>query len=37
VAREMKSLEREGFLKREGGAVTLTNIPKLVQRLDTDD
>lgn len=37
VAREMKSLEREGFLKRESGAVILTNIPKLVQRLDADD
>jgi CRP/FNR family cyclic AMP-dependent transcriptional regulator len=37
VVREMKALEREGFLLRQRDAVVLTDIPRLVQRLETDD
>jgi CRP-like cAMP-binding protein len=37
VVREMKALEREGFLVRQRDAVVLTDIPRLVQRLDKDD
>jgi CRP-like cAMP-binding protein len=37
VAREMKALERGGFLKREGATVILTNIPRLVRQLEIDD
>lgn len=37
VVREMKALEREGFLQRQRDAVVLTDIPRLVQRLETDD
>jgi CRP-like cAMP-binding protein len=34
VAREMKLLEREGFLQRRRGALVLTDIPKLMEKLD---
>lgn len=37
VAREMKALERAGFLRREGATVILTNIPRLVRQLEIDD
>jgi CRP-like cAMP-binding protein len=37
VVREMKALERDGLLKRERGMVILTDMPRLVQRLDKDD
>jgi hypothetical protein len=33
----MKALEREGFLVRQRDAVVLTDIPRLVQRLDKDE
>ena len=36
VAREMKSLERDGFLRREHNAIILTNMPGLVQRLENE-
>ena len=36
VVREMKNLEREGFLQRQRDEVILTDIPRLVQRLETD-
>lgn len=36
VAREMKQLERQGLLERRGGALVLTDVPNLMQRLDTD-
>jgi len=34
VAREMKRLERQGFLERRRGALVLTDVPTLMQRLD---
>jgi CRP-like cAMP-binding protein len=34
VAREMKLLEREGFLQRRRGALVLTDIPRLMEKLD---
>jgi CRP/FNR family cyclic AMP-dependent transcriptional regulator len=34
VVREMKSLEREGLLRRRRGALVLTDVPKLIQRLE---
>jgi CRP-like cAMP-binding protein len=37
VAREMKLLEREGFLQRRRGALVLTDIPKLMEKLDRPD
>jgi CRP-like cAMP-binding protein len=37
VVREMKALEREGFLVRQRDAVVLTDIPRLVERLENDD
>jgi CRP/FNR family cyclic AMP-dependent transcriptional regulator len=36
VVREMKSLEREGFLQRKRDAIILTDVPRLVQRLEAD-
>ena len=36
VAREMKSLERDGFLHREHNAIILTNMPGLVERLENE-
>ncbi|MEI8153181.1 MAG: Crp/Fnr family transcriptional regulator [Hyphomicrobiales bacterium] len=36
VVREMKSLEREGFLQRQRDGLVLTDVPRLVQRLETD-
>jgi CRP/FNR family cyclic AMP-dependent transcriptional regulator len=37
VAREMKLLERQKCLQRQRGAFILTDIPGLVQRLDTEE
>ena len=37
VAREMKLLEREGYLQRQHGALVLLDMPGLVQRLETED
>ncbi len=37
VARQMKALEREGFLERQRDAIVLTDIPGLVQRLESED
>ena len=37
VAREMKSLERDGLLQRRRGALVLMNVPKLMQRLEKHD
>jgi CRP/FNR family cyclic AMP-dependent transcriptional regulator len=37
VAREMKALERDGFLLRQRDAIILTNMPGLVQRLENED
>ncbi len=36
VAREMKRLERQGLLQRRRGALVLTDVPDLMQRLDTE-
>jgi hypothetical protein len=36
VAREMKRLERQGLLQRRGGALVLTDVPDLMQRLDME-
>src|SRR6476619_3530888 len=37
VVREMKLLEREGYLQRQRGALVLVDMPNLVQRLETED
>jgi CRP/FNR family cyclic AMP-dependent transcriptional regulator len=37
VAREMKVLEREGFLDRQANAIVLTDMPRMVQRLERED
>jgi len=37
VVREMKLLEREGYLLRQRGALVLTDMPGLVQQLDSED
>ena len=37
VVREMKLLEREGYLQRQRDALVLIDIPNLVQRLETED
>jgi CRP/FNR family cyclic AMP-dependent transcriptional regulator len=37
VTRELKLLERQGYLKRRRGEVTLTDVPKLMQQLDKED
>jgi CRP-like cAMP-binding protein len=37
VVREMKSLERAGFLQRQRDAIILPDMPSLVQRLDIED
>ena len=36
VARELKALERSGMLTKRRGAFVLTNVPKLMQRLEGD-
>jgi CRP/FNR family cyclic AMP-dependent transcriptional regulator len=37
VVREMKVLEREGYLQRQRDTVVLPNMPALMQRLETED
>ena len=37
VVREMKSLQREGYLQRQRDAIILPDMPGLVQRLDIED
>jgi len=37
VVREMKLLEREGYLQRRRDALVLIDIPNLVQRLEIED
>jgi len=37
VVREMKLLEREGYLQRRRDALVLVDIPNLVQRLEIED
>jgi CRP/FNR family cyclic AMP-dependent transcriptional regulator len=37
VVREMKALERAGYLKRARDSIILTDMPGLVQRLETED
>jgi CRP/FNR family cyclic AMP-dependent transcriptional regulator len=37
VVREMKSLERQGYLQRQRDGIVLTDMPKLVQRLEIED
>ena len=37
VVREMKLLEREGYLQRQRDALVLPDMPGLVQRLETED
>jgi CRP-like cAMP-binding protein len=37
VVREMKSLEREGYLQRQRDALILPDMPGLVQRLELED
>jgi hypothetical protein len=32
----MKRLERQGLLQRRGGALVLTDVPDLMQRLDME-
>jgi DNA-binding MarR family transcriptional regulator len=36
VARELKALERAGLLLKRRGAFVITNVPELMQRLETD-
>jgi CRP-like cAMP-binding protein len=37
VVREMKALEREGLLERRRSALVLTDVPRLVERLEKQD
>jgi len=37
VARELKSLERAGMLAKRRGAFIITNVPELVEMLNSDD
>jgi CRP/FNR family cyclic AMP-dependent transcriptional regulator len=37
VVREMKLLEREGYLQRQRDALILVDMPELMQRLETED
>jgi len=37
VVREMKLLEREGYLQRQRDALVLVDMPELMERLETED